>query len=81
MTSRSLTVTLMALAMVFGHAAVCLRTIGLDSAEVHGQERQIGGLGLTIFADRNFRGRSVSDLASVGLRNRVASVHPVPTPR
>ena len=44
------------------------------------QERQIGGIGLTVFAERNFRGRSatfredIADLRTVGLNDRVSSL-------
>jgi len=49
---------------------------GLNSA----QERQMGGVGITIFADRNFRGQSstfredVPDLEPLGLNDKISSV-------
>src|SRR5262245_27578076 len=44
------------------------------------QERQMGGVGITVFADRNFRGRTatfrndVSDLGPTGLNDRISSL-------
>jgi len=44
------------------------------------QERQMGGVGITVFADANFRGKSstfredVSDLEPLGLNDRISSL-------
>jgi hypothetical protein len=64
---------------VFLSAIVCI-TIGVCSDVASAQERQIGGVGLTVFADRNFRGRSATlrddtrDLRSIGLNDAVRSL-------
>ena len=55
--------------------AVILGLIGLSLA----QQRQMGGIGITVFVDRNFRGKSatfrddVPDLARLGLNDRISS--------
>jgi len=57
-------------------ASVLLVTAGLCSA----QTRQMGGVGITVFADRNFRGTArtfhddVPNLRSFGLDNRIRSL-------
>jgi beta/gamma crystallin len=57
-------------------AATAAGTIGL----IHAQERQMGGVGITVFADPNFRGRSatyqqdVPDLEPLGLNDKTSSV-------
>src|SRR5215472_11117731 len=57
-------------------AIVLLGTAGLCSA----QTRQMGGVGITVFADRNFRGTArtfhndVPNLRSFGLDNRIRSL-------
>ena len=44
------------------------------------QERQMGGVGITVFSDKNFRGRSatyrqdVPDLEPLGLNDKVSSL-------
>jgi beta/gamma crystallin len=48
------------------------------------QQRQMGGVGITVFADRNFRGKSatfqedVPDLARYGLNDRISSLRVAP---
>jgi hypothetical protein len=55
--------------------AVCLSATALFT-----QERQIGGVGLTVFTDRNFRGRSATirddmpNLQAIGLNDAVSSL-------
>ena len=55
--------------------AVCL-----SASAVFTQERQIGGVGLTVFTDRNFRGRSATirddmpNLQAIGLNDAVSSL-------
>jgi len=54
--------------------------IGLGSSAGHGQERQIGGVGVTLFADANFRGRSATirddtpDLRTIGMNDAARSL-------
>ena len=48
--------------------------------EVHAQERAMGGEGITVFEDRDFRGKSatytrdVANLADSGLNDRISSL-------
>src|SRR6185503_19407923 len=48
------------------------------------QQRQMGGVGITVFTDRNFRGKSatfqedVPDLARYGLNDRISSLRVAP---
>jgi Beta/Gamma crystallin len=57
-------------------AVTTIGTMVVSSA----QQRQVGGVGLTVFADSNFRGktqtfrRDVSDLARYGLNDRISSL-------
>ena len=62
------------LAMTLGALAAVMMV------SVRAQQRQIGGVGLTVFADPGFRGESatfrddVSNLQSVGLNDRISSL-------
>jgi hypothetical protein len=64
--------------------AIVGMTMGLGSFVALAQERQIGGVGLTIFADRHFRGRSATlrddtpDLRSIGLNDAARSLRAGP---
>jgi len=56
----------------------------LAFTESYAQERQIGGVGLTVFTDRNLRGRSATirdnmpNLQAIGLNDRVSSLQAGP---
>lgn len=61
------------------HIVTITLSLGMHSF-IAAQERGMGGVGLTVFADRNFGGRSatftsnVADLRSSGLDNRISSL-------
>ena len=61
-------------------SAIISMTIGLVAWVAYAQERQIGGVGVTIFADRNFRGRSATlredtpDLRTIGMNDAARSL-------
>lgn len=58
---------------------VALLVVG-SASNVDGQARQIGGVGLTVFVDANYRGRNATvrndtpDLRSIGLDDNISSV-------
>src|SRR5262245_19989381 len=64
--------------------AACLGAAVLGSLGAHAQERQLGGVGITVFADSNFKGKSatirdqVSDLDKLGLNDRISSIRVAP---
>lgn len=51
-----------------------------DAVTVAGQDRQMGGVGITVFTERNFRGRSstyredIPDLEPLGINDNVSSI-------
>jgi hypothetical protein len=63
---------------LIGSAAIALAA--LMSTPISAQQRSLGGLGLTMFADENFRGRSatfrddVADLRQYNLNDQVTSI-------
>ena len=65
-------------------AAVVLLLVGAAELTAQRQERAMGGVGITVYEDRNFRGRNatfrndVPDLRQVGMNDRIESLEVAP---
>ena len=65
-------------------SATCFAAAFLAPSGSSAQQRQVGGVGITVFADSNFRGKSatirqqVSDLETLGLNDRISSIRVAP---
>ena len=68
----------------FGIAAAALLSFALPSLAQPYPERQIGGIGVTVFRDENFRGRNatfrqdIPDLKAYGFNDRITSLRVAP---